>query len=94
MGLKIVEVLALEPKTQVAGVTIICDGKGYGMKQFAGMSVADVKLMMMSMEVSLGSIQGDTSGCSPGFVDTMYKECKSCVYSREIDNAGLVPSAK
>ena len=52
MGLKIVEVLAFEPKTQVAGVTIICDGKGYGMKQFAGMSVADVKLMMMSMEVT------------------------------------------
>ena len=51
MGIKIVEVLALEPKTQVAGVTIICDGMGYGMKQFAGMSIADVKLMMMSMEV-------------------------------------------
>ena len=62
MGLKIVEVLALEPKTQVAGVTIICDGKGYGMKQFAGMSVAEVKLMMMSMEVNHGSVQGFTSG--------------------------------
>ena len=51
MGLKIVEVLALEPRTQVAGVTIVVDGRGYGMKQFAGMYVADVKLMMMSMEV-------------------------------------------
>ena len=55
MCLKIVEVLALEPRTQVAGVTIVVDGRGYGMKQFAGMSVADVKLMMMSMEV-----RGDT----------------------------------
>ena len=52
MGFKIVEVMALEPKTQVAGVTILVDGKGYGMKQFAGMSIADVKLMMMSMEVN------------------------------------------
>ena len=51
MGIKIVEVLALEPKTQVAGVTIICDGKGYSMRQFAGMSIADIKLMMTSMEV-------------------------------------------
>ena len=51
MGIKIVEVLGLEPKTQVAGITVICDGKGYGWKQFVGMSIADIKLMMMSMEV-------------------------------------------
>jgi hypothetical protein len=36
----------------VAGLTIIVDGLGYGMKQFSGMSLPDVKLMMNSMEVS------------------------------------------
>jgi hypothetical protein len=47
----------------VAGLTIIVDGLGYGMKQFSGMSLPDVKLMMNSMEVSYQLYTGYFRGC-------------------------------
>jgi len=38
-GYKILEMVSLEPKTQVAGITAVFDGKGFGFKQFSSVSL-------------------------------------------------------
>ena len=39
------ELMSLEPKTQVAGVTMIMDANGYGYKHFSSLSMSDMKMM-------------------------------------------------
>ena len=39
VGYKILEMVSLEPKTQVAGITAVFDGKGFGFKQFSSVSL-------------------------------------------------------
>ncbi len=51
LGYKFIELMSMEPKTQVAGVTMIVDGEGYGMKQFTGVSMTDMKYGLTFMEV-------------------------------------------
>lgn len=38
-GYKILEMVSLEPKTQVAGITVVFDGRGFGFKQFSSVSL-------------------------------------------------------
>ena len=45
------ELMSLEPKTQVAGVTMIMDARGYGYKHFSSLSMADMKMMTKLAEV-------------------------------------------
>ena len=45
------ELISLEPKTQVAGVTMIMDAEGYGYKQFTSISMTDMKMSFKLMEV-------------------------------------------
>ena len=45
------ELISLEPKTQVAGVTMIMDANGYGYKHFTAISMTDMKMSFKLMEV-------------------------------------------
>ena len=45
------EIMSLEPKTQIAGVTMIMDARGYGYKHFSSISLADMKMMTKLAEV-------------------------------------------
>ena len=42
-GFMIAELLALEPKTQIAGVTLIADVGGFGYSQFRHMTLENIK---------------------------------------------------
>ena len=48
--------MSLEPKTQVAGVTMIMDASGYGYKHFSSLKIADMKMMTKLAEVKNVSI--------------------------------------
>ena len=50
-GYSMMELISLEPKTQVAGVTMIMDANGYGYKHFTGISMSDMKMSFQLMEV-------------------------------------------
>ena len=50
------ELMSLEPKTQVAGVTMIMDASGYGYKHFSSLKIADMKMMTKLAEVKNVSI--------------------------------------
>ena len=51
-GYSMMELISLEPKTQVAGVTMIMDANGYGYKHFTAISMTDMKMSFKLMEVS------------------------------------------
>ena len=46
-----IEVLSLEPKTQIAGVTCVSDAGGYGYKHMMSMSMKDMRNMTKISEV-------------------------------------------
>ena len=50
-GYSMMELISLEPKTQVAGVTMIMDANGYGYKHFTAISMTDMKMSFKLMEV-------------------------------------------
>ena len=62
-GYSMMEIISLEPKTQVAGVTMIMDANGYGYKHFTAISMTDMKMSFKLMEVS-----GKTNYFVNGFV--------------------------
>ena len=45
------ELMSLEPKTQVAGVTMIMDASGFGYKHFSSIKIADMKMTTKLSEV-------------------------------------------
>ena len=45
------ELMSMEPKTQVAGVTMIMDANGYGYIHFSSMKIADMKVITKLSEV-------------------------------------------
>ena len=47
------ELISLEPKSQVAGVTMVIDANGYGYKHFTAISMTDMKMSFKLMEVGL-----------------------------------------
>jgi len=49
-GYSMMELISLEPKTQVAGVTMIMDANGYGYKHFTAISMTDMKMSFKLME--------------------------------------------
>ena len=48
----VVLMLAREPKTQIAGVTVIVDCAGFGYHQFKNLSFDDVRIVSMFAQVS------------------------------------------
>ena len=56
-GYSMMELISLEPKTQVAGVTMIMDASGYGYKHFSSLSMADMKMMTKLAEVRLSNLK-------------------------------------
>ena len=51
VGYMLSELIALEPETQVAGVTIIADATGFGWKQFRNFGVEDARNMANFVQV-------------------------------------------
>ena len=49
---KVLSVIAMEPKTQIAGVTVIVDCAGFGYHQFKNLSFDDVRIVSMFAQVS------------------------------------------
>lgn len=44
---KVLSIIALEPKTQIAGVTVVVDCAGFGYHQFKNLSVDDLRIVSM-----------------------------------------------
>ena len=53
MGFMFAEMLALEPKTQIAGVTLVADMEGFGFTHFRSLTLDDVKNVVAFFQVSL-----------------------------------------
>jgi hypothetical protein len=49
------EILAMEPKTQVSGITAIVNGEGFGWKQFRNCSFEDMRNIARLVQVKLPS---------------------------------------
>ena len=49
---KVLSVIAMEPKTQIAGVTVIVDCANFGYHQFKNLSFDDVRIVSMFAQVS------------------------------------------
>ena len=47
------ELISLEPKSQVAGVTMVIDANGYGYKHFTAISMTDMKMSFKLLEVGM-----------------------------------------
>ena len=45
-------VVALEPKTQIAGVTVIADCNGFGYRHFKSLSFDDIRIISNFIQVS------------------------------------------
>ena len=51
VAFSMMEIMSLEPKSQVAGVTMIMDASGYGYKHLSSMSITDMKMTSRLTEV-------------------------------------------
>jgi hypothetical protein len=49
-GFLISEMLSEEAKTQIAGITMICDATGYGFKQMINFSISNARILSISAE--------------------------------------------
>ena len=54
VGYKILEMASLEPKTQVAGITVIFDGEGFGFKQFRSVTLENQLVVINIIQVNKG----------------------------------------
>ncbi len=52
VGYMMSELMALEPKTQVAGVTVVSDASGFGFKQFKSFTFEDARKSARFIQVS------------------------------------------
>ena len=44
--------IAMEAKTQIAGVTVVCDSSGFTFKHLRNMALTDMKLLSMVVQVN------------------------------------------
>ncbi len=51
MFYKMAEMVALEPRTQVAGITCVVDGAGYGFKQFRNLNMDKRRMVINFVQV-------------------------------------------
>ena len=58
--LKILELMSLEPRTQVAGITVIVDSANFGFKQFTSVSIDNLRAIMNTIQVRRRKIDGDS----------------------------------
>ena len=49
------EMIALEPKTQIAGCTVVCDGSNIGLKQLTAMGIEDIRNCANFIQVTIMS---------------------------------------
>ncbi len=66
LGYMISELLALEPKTQIAGVTTVADASGFGWKQFRHFSLDDARNSAKFIQVRSSDAKSDASTRSSG----------------------------
>ena len=50
-GFMLAMVMAREAKTQVAGVTVVCDAAGFTFKHLRSLAITDMKLLAMVVQV-------------------------------------------
>ena len=58
--LKILELMSLEPRTQVAGITVIVDSANFGFKQFTSVSIDNLRAIMNTIQVRRRPQQGNS----------------------------------
>ena len=51
-GFMLAMVMAREAKTQVAGVTVVCDAAGFTFKHLRSLAITDMKLLAMVVQVT------------------------------------------
>ena len=50
-GFALMEIIALEEETQIAGVSVVCDSVNFGFKQLKNTGVGDLKFLSMFAQV-------------------------------------------
>ncbi len=48
---KVLELMAVEPRTQIAGLTVIVDAAGFGYRQFSSISIDNLRAIMTFIQV-------------------------------------------
>ena len=54
--------IAIEAKTQIAGVTVVCDSAGFTFKHLRNMALTDMKLLSMVVQVNKQTYQPPGAG--------------------------------
>ena len=49
---KVLSVVSLEPKSQIAGVTVVADCAGFGYRHFKNLSLDDIRILSNFIQVS------------------------------------------
>ena len=56
-GYTLMEIMALEEETQIAGAVIICDATNFGLNQLRNIAIEDIKFLAMFLQVTSRAIK-------------------------------------